>query len=220
VIEYDETHNLELATFAGAEAQAAALADDIAYNAHDIDDGLRAGLFDLEAIAGIDFLSSLSREIAERYPKLPKARAVHELVRRVITHCIEDSIAEGRRRLTAAAVTSAEAVRGLSEPVIAFSSSTAQFDRSIKSFLFQNMYRHPQIVRIRVAAAGVVADLFRAFFETPDLMRGEWAEAAGLLKPSEEARRARLVCDYIAGMTDRYALAEHARLFDVTPELR
>jgi dGTPase len=142
------------------------------------------------------------------------------LVRRVITRCIEDSIVEGRRRLTATAVASVEAVRGLSEPVIAFSSSTAQFDRSIKSFLFQNMYRHPQIVRIRVEAAGVVADLFRAFFETPGLMRGEWAEAAGLLKPSEEARRARLVCDYIAGMTDRYALAEHARLFDVTPELR
>jgi dGTPase len=220
VIEYDALHNLELATFASAEAQAAALADDIAYNAHDIDDGLRAGLFELRDIAGIGFLDDVCREIDAHFPGLPKARRVHEVVRRVITRCIEDAIVESRRRLSTTNVASVEAVRAQSEPVVTFSSTVALFDRGIKSFLFQNMYRHPQIVRIRIEAAGVVRDLFQVFFAKPGLMPGEWAEAASRLKHAEEARRARLVCDYIAGMTDRYALAEHARLFDVTPELR
>jgi dGTPase len=220
VIEYDALHNLELSTFASAEAQAAALADDIAYNAHDIDDGLRAGLFELRDVAGIALLDDICREIDARFPNLPKVRKVHEVVRRVITRCIEDAIGESRRRLATANVANVEAVRAQSEPIIAFSSVAALFDRGIKSFLFQNMYRHPQIVRIRIEAAGVVRDLFEVFFAKPDLMPGEWAQAASGLKSTEEARRARLVCDYIAGMTDRYALAEHARLFDVTPELR
>jgi dGTPase len=220
LIEYDALHGLELATFPSAEAQAAALADDIAYNAHDIDDGLRASLFDLGDLEDVDFVRDVCREIDARHPQLPKPRRVHEVVRRVITHCIEDAIAESRRRLAATEVASVEAVRAQSEPVIAFSSAMALFDRSIKSFLFQNMYRHPQIVRIRIEAAGVVRDLFKAFLAKPGLMPGEWGEAAGALKTAEEARLARLVCDYIAGMTDRYALAEHARLFDVTPELR
>ncbi len=218
--EYDTEHCLELATFASAEAQAAALADDIAYNAHDIDDGLRSGLFDLDAIAEVDFLRDLGREIDSRYPGLQKAKIVHELVRRVITHFIEDAIAESRRRLAATAVASVEAVRGQAQPIIAFSAKTEKIDRNIKDFLFQNMYRHSQIVRVRIEAAAVVRDLFSAFFGNPTLMPGEWAEAAAHLNAMDEARRARLVCDYIAGMTDRYALAEHVRLFDVTPELR
>jgi dGTPase len=218
--EYDAEHGLELASFASAEAQAAALADDIAYNAHDIDDGLRSGLFDLEAIAQVDFLRELGCEIAERYPNLQKARTVHEVVRRVITYFIEDAIVESRQRLAASAVTSVEAVRELRQPVVAFSANMEKIDRSIKSFLFQNMYRHPQIVRIRIEAASVVQDVFASFFENPSLMPGEWAQAAARLTAQDDARRARLVCDYIAGMTDRYALAEHARFFDVTPELR
>jgi dGTPase len=220
VTEYDSIDSLELATFASAEAQAAALADDIAYNAHDIDDGLRAGLFDLAALGDVDFLGELLGDLDRRYPGLARPRKVHELVRRTITHLIEDAIAESRRRLADAALGSVEAVRGQKRPMVAFSAATKAIDRTIKDFLFQNMYRHPQIVRVRGAAAGVVGDIFAAFLRDPALMPDEWAAAAAALAPADEARRARLVCDYIAGMTDRYALIEHARLFDVTPELR
>jgi len=104
--------------------------------------------------------------------------------------------------------------------VIGFSVTTEEIDKSIKRFLFQHMYRHPRISGIRVAAAEVIRDLFPAFLQNPDLMPMEWREAASKLGASDEARLARLVCDYIAGMTDRYALAEHERLFDATPELR
>ncbi len=218
--EYDVLHDLELASFASAEAQAAALADDIAYNAHDMDDGLRAGLFDLAQIAEVDFLRDLLREIAALHPNLERARVFHEVVRRVITHLIEDAITESRRRLAATGVQSVEAVRALRAPVIGFTEATGNIDKSVKRYLFKNMYRHPHIARIRSLAADVVRDLFAAFFADTDRMPEEWAQAAAAIPLAQEARRARLICDYIAGMTDRYALAEHTRLFDVTPELR
>ncbi len=220
VTEYAAAHDLGLGTFASAEAQAAALSDDIAYNAHDIDDGLRAGLFDFAEIAEVDFLRDMIGEIDSRYPGLERPRRIHELVRRVIAHSIEDAIAESKRRLEAAGVASADAVRAQKGPVIGFSAAFEEIDETIKRFLFHNMYRHPRIARIRVEAAGVIRDLFQAFRENSGLMPTEWAEAAGKLAADDESRLARLVCDYIAGMTDRYALAEHERLFDVTPELR
>ncbi len=203
-----------------AEAQAAALSDDIAYNAHDIDDGLRAGLFDFAATAEVDFLRDMIGEIDSRYAGLERPRRIHELVRRVIAHSIEDAIAESERRLEAAGVASADEVRAQKGPMIGFSAPFEAIDKALKRFLFQNMYRHPRIARIRVEAAGVIRDLFQTFLENPELMPVEWAEAAGKLGAGDELRLARLVCDYIAGMTDRYALAEHARLFDATPELR
>jgi len=220
VIEYAAVHDLGLGSFASAEAQAAALSDDIAYNAHDIDDGLRAGLFDFVEIAQVDFLRDLLCEIESLHPRLERPRRIHELVRRVIAHFIEDAIAESQCRLEATGVASVEAVRAQRGPVIGFSVTTEGIDKSIKRFLFQNMYRHPRISGIRVAAAQVIRDLFPAFLQNPDLMPMEWGEAARKLGVSNEARLARLVCDYIAGMTDRYALAEHERLFDATPELR
>ncbi len=220
LLEYDAQHDLALGSFASAEAQAAALADDIAYNAHDIDDGLRAGLFDVSEIAEVDFLRDIGSEIEELYPGLERPRLVHELVRRVIAHLIEDAIEESRRRLVESGVQSVAEVRAQPSPVIAFSTATQSVDKLVKSFLFQHMYRHPRIIRVRLLAADVVSDLFAAFFENPEWMPGEWAQAAALIPPEEEARRARAVCDYIAGMTDRYALAEHARLFDATPDLR
>jgi dGTPase len=218
--EYVVLQDLELASFASAEAQAAAIADDIAYNAHDIDDGLHAGLLDLDQIAEVDFLRDLIREIAALHPNLERGRVIHELVRRVITHFIEDAITESRQRLAASGVQSAEAVRALRGPVIGFTEATENVDKSVKRYLFKNMYRHPHIARIRALAADVVRDLFAAFFANTDHMPEEWAQAAAIIPRAEEGRRARLICDYIAGMTDRYALAEHTRLFDVTPELR
>jgi dGTPase len=220
VIEYAAAHDLGLGTFASAEAQAAALADDIAYNAHDIDDGLRAGLFDFGALAEVDFLRDILRDIDRHYPGLERPRRIHELVRRVIAHFIEDAIAESRQRLAASGVASADAVRAQRRPMIGFSAATEEIEKRIKGFLLPNMYRHPRIARIRIEAEGVIRDLFPALLENASSMPTEWAEAAAKLGAGDTPRLARLICDYIAGMTDRYALSEHARLFDATPELR
>jgi dGTPase len=218
LVEYDALHNLDLASFASAEAQAAALADDIAYNAHDIDDGLRAGLLDFGQVSEVDFLRDIGSEIESQHPALEPPRVIHELVRRLITHFIEDAIEESRARLAAADLGSVEAVRAQDKPVIGFSVATCSVDRLIKSFLLQNLYRHPRLIKTREEAAGVIANLFPRFFAEPDLMPGEWGRAAAQIS-RDEARRARIVCDYIAGMTDRYALAEHQRLFDGAPDL-
>ncbi|REF85985.1 dGTPase [Methylovirgula ligni] len=220
IAEYAALHDLRLDLFAGPEAQAAALADDIAYNAHDIDDGLRAGLFDFAQMDEVDYLRRRIEEIDARYLGLERQRRIHELVRRVITDFIEDAIAESGARLAASRVSSADDVRLAGRTLLGFSAPMAQTQGAIKKFLFANMYRHPDIKRIRVEAAGVVRDLFEIFFKEPELMPAEWASLAITRGVEDEAKMARVVCDYIAGMTDRYALAEHQRLFDETPELR
>jgi dGTPase len=217
IVEYDARHDLELATHAGPEAQVAALADDIAYNAHDIDDGLRAGLFDVSDLAQVPFLAALMAEVEALHPGLSGARLFNEIVRRVITRFVEGLIGESARRLVGAGVTSASEVRAAPEPLIAFDPAIAEADRSIKAFLFPRMYRHARVLRVREQATSIVRDLFGRLMAEPGLMPGEWREG---LDAADEARRARRICDYLAGMTDRYAQDEHARLFDVTPPLR
>jgi dGTPase len=206
-----------LSSYASAEAQVAAIADDIAYDAHDIDDGLRAGLFTLEEMAAVPFLAELLGEIDRRWPGLERSRVIHELGRRVITRFVEDVIGEGERRLAALAPADADAIRRAGAPVIAFSAALAEAVRAIKAFLFPNMYRHASVLAIRRQADEVVRELFARLQAEPALMPNEWHEG---LEGADEARLARRVADYIAGMTDRYALQEHRRLFDVTPELR
>lgn len=213
----DADHALALDRFASAEAQAAALADDIAYNAHDLDDGLRAGLFTLAECCSVPFLADLLDEIALAHPALEESRTIHELTRRLITCFVEDAIVESRSRL--ATMTSLQEVRDATGASIAFSRATAMAEQQIKSFLWEHMYRHEDLVAIRERAASVVRDLFLAFRERPELMPEEWASRARSTA-DQPGRRERLVCDFIAGMTDRYALSEHRRFFDATPELR
>jgi dGTPase len=219
MLEYNAVQDLELADFASAEAQAAALADGIAYNAHDIDDGLRGGLIDFAQIGEVDFLRGIGGEVAALYPGLEPVRAIHELVRRLITLFIEDAITESRRRLAVAGVASVEDVRGHRAPLIGFSAAMERAGTSISVFLFESMYRHRRLIRIRDRAGLIIRDLFPRFLMAPELLPAEWARAAAKAGTCE-TRRARLVCDYIAGMTDLYAIAEHRRLFDKTPELR
>ncbi len=219
ILEYNAVQDLDLAHFPSAEAQAAALADGIAYNAHDIDDGLRAGLIDFAQLYGVDFLRGIGREIESLYPGLERVRAIHELVRRLITFFIEDAIAESWRRLAASGVANVDDVRALGAPLVGFSEPMAQSGQSISRFLFENMYRHRSLVRIRDRAALIIRQLFSRFFTAPELMPAEWGRVA-VKTGTSEMRRARLVCDYIAGMTDLYAIAEHRRLFDKTPDLR
>jgi dGTPase len=217
LVEYQARQDLWLDSHASGEAQAAALADDIAYNAHDLDDGLRAGLFGLPELRALPFLAGLLDEIEALHPELERGRATNELVRRVITRFVEDVIAESQRRLAALAPQDADAIRRAGQPVIAFSGAMAAADREIKAFLYPNMYRHPRIAAIRRKAADVVRDLFGRFFERPSAMPADWSAGCDGLDPT---RRARRVSDYIAGMTDGYAEAEHRRLFDATPTLR
>jgi dGTPase len=217
ILEYNAQQDLELATHAGGEAQAAAIADDIAYDAHDIDDGLRAGLFGIEDLREVPFLAELLTEIGSRYPKLDLSRRIHELTRRVITRFVEDVVAEGDRRIAALSPQKADDIRQAGGTMVCFSKAMAEADASIKRFLYARMYRHPEVMRVRAQADAVLRDLFRRFKAEPELMPEEWrADLSG----DDEPRLARRVADYIAGMTDRYAILEHRRLFDVTPDLR
>jgi len=214
IAEYDSEHGLWLDTWPSAEAQVAAISDDIAYNAHDIDDGLRAHLFDLDDLREVPFLDGLLEEIGIRWPGLERTRVIHELGRRVITRFVEDVIAESHSRLTRLRPESADAVRRAGEPVIGFSSAMQKADKEIKAFLFPRMYRHPDVVEMRRKASSIVEDLFHRFLHEPSLLPAEWQIEA------DAGRTARQVADYIAGMTDRYAVQEHQRLFDATPDLR
>ena len=217
ILEYNARQDLELATYASGEAQAAAVADDIAYNAHDIDDGLRAGLFDIEALREVAFVDELLQEVDRRHPGLDLSRRIHELVRRVITRFVEDVVSEGERRLAALAPASAEAIRHASSTTIGFSPKMQAADAAIKGFLYPHMYRHPHVMAVREQADSIVNDLFARFMREPEAMPVEWQDD---LPREDEGRLARRVADYIAGMTDSYAVLEHRRLFDVTPDLR
>ncbi len=211
---YGMSQDLELWSFASAEAQIAAIADDIAYDAHDIDDGLRAGLFALEDLAALPLLGEVLGDIENLAPE--PSREVHELVRRLITEMIDDVNAQTAHRLLELAPCSAEDVRNAVRPVAAFSPAMAEADRAIKGFLYPRMYRHARIMRIMADAEAVVCNLFTRYAERPENMPPEWAQCEG----GDETARLRRIGDFIAGMTDRYALVEHARLFDSTPELR
>ncbi|TVQ55554.1 MAG: deoxyguanosinetriphosphate triphosphohydrolase [Rhodobacteraceae bacterium] len=201
---------LELHTYASAEAQAAALSDDIAYNNHDLEDGLRAGLFDAEAARALPLVGQAWEAVEAEWPGLDPARTQTEALRRVFGAIVDDAVAESRRRLAALAPASADAVRRAGAPVIAFSAEMTAHIGAIRRFLWENMYRHWRVRRMRAKAARVVRDLFEAFHADPAMMPPEWsAEALGA-----GAVRARVVADYIAGMTDRFALEEHRKLTD------
>ena len=214
---YGKSQDLELWSFASAEAQIAAIADDIAYDAHDIDDGLRAGLFVVEDLADVPLIRDILGDIRHQHPALDPSRLAHELVRGLITQMIEDVIAETGARLRALAPRAADDVRHAARPVGAFSPAMAEADRAIKGFLYPRMYRHSRIMRIMGDAERLLRALFARYLEQPDDMPAEWAD---IVDRGDAAARSRHIADFIAGMTDRYALMEHARLFDSTPELR
>jgi dGTPase len=211
IAEYDRRHPLALDTFPGAEAQIASLADDIAYNNHDIDDGLRAGLFAVADLAEVPLVGPIFREVASRYTGIEEPRLIHESIRRVIDRMVGDLIGETRRRLAEHRVGSAAEVRALKAPVAAFSAGMRQNDRALKEFLFERMYRHYRVNRMSSKARRVVHDLFALYLAEPECLPGEWrALAAG----PDDPQTARVAADYLAGMTDRFALDEHHRLFD------
>jgi dGTPase len=212
IARFCEAFDLELDSYAGAEAQVAALADDIAYNSHDIDDGLRAGLFGIDDLKVLPLVGPVVAELLAAYPGIEHGRLVHETVRRVIDRMVTDLLDETGRRLAEAAPESPDALRALGAPVVAFSGAMREKDRALKAFLFERMYRHYRVNRMGSKVRRVVRDLFEHYLAEPDCLPDEWRDqAAG----AEATARARLVADYIAGMTDRYALEEHHKLFDI-----
>lgn len=217
VMVHSAAQDLELHQHAGPEAQVAAISDDIAYDVHDLDDGLRAGFFTLEDIADLPLVGEAVAEVKSRYPELERNRIGAEVMRRVITRLIEDVVRESDARGTAAGVSTAADVRALGRPVIGFSAAMQESEAAIKRFLFSRMYRHERVERVMREAMDVLRDLYGHFLATPSDMPKGWNEG---LDPADAPRLARRVADYVAGMTDRYALDQHARFFDLTPELR
>jgi len=216
--DYCELHDLELASFASLEAQVAAISDDIAYNTHDIDDGLRSGLLTFEMLEDVPFLSGLMRQVRAKYPHLEPSRFAYEVTRRQITHMVEDVIGVAQANLADIRPQSAADVRAAGRVIATFSPEMAQTDQLIKKLLFARIYRHPEIMRIRAGASKIVTDLFEAYMNDPTLMRSHyWVDHISGLK---EAAKARHVSDYLAGMTDTYAVRVHGELFDQTPDLR
>lgn len=207
--DYNTEHDLELGTHASGEAQVAALSDDIAYNNHDLHDGLRAGVFAEGDLMDLPIVGAAYAEVDERYPGLEPSRRTHEALRRVFGVMVSDVVATSRVALQASGATSAADIRHLGRPVIRFSDEIWADLQHIRRFLFQNMYRAPSVMKKREDVTVVVNDLFPLFLCQPDLLPDGWLRN---VDASDQTALARSVSDYISGMTDRYALQEHARL--------
>ncbi len=201
--------SLEAGSWGSGEAQVAAIADDIAYSTHDIDDGLRAGLIRIADLRDVP----LAGEAARGIDGAGDGRAVYEVTRRMITHLIFDVVAESRRRLAACAPAAADDIRGARAGVVAFSAPVASDIAALKTFLFRRVYRHNRVMRVMSEAEAKIAALFARYLDDTTMLPGPWRQAVEGL-PAR--RRARAVGDFVAGMTDRYALAEHERLLGAT----
>ena len=201
----------------GLEAQLANFADEIAYNNHDVDDGIRAGLVSVEQLLEVPLFAQYHAEVQDRYPRLAGRTLVYEILRRMIDRLVTDLIDTSASRLAAARLTSSADVRAQSSPLIGFSERTDQQNRELKTFLREHVYRHYKVQRMTSKARRVMTALFEAFLTDPRLMPEEHSSTAERLEAEQGmAGRARAVADYIAGMTDRYAILEHRRLFDPT----
>lgn len=207
--------DLRLDSFAPVEAQVAALADDIAYNNHDVEDGLAAGLFDLDDLQELALLADIMAQVRAQYPDVPRALFIQETVREMIGAMVEDVLEETGRRLEAAAPGSPDDVRGADRAMVAFSDGMLEKVNELRRFLYQRMYRHYKVHRMYNAGYRIVQDLYRAFMTDPLLLPPSWQAPEN----ADYKTQARLVADYIAGMTDRLAIREHERLFHLYDDL-
>ena len=209
---YDNDYNLGLNTWASAEAQVAALADDIAYNNHDVDDGVEAGLFGLDELLDVPLIGPILFAVKSEMPALDARLTRLEAVRRMIGAMVDDVMGETLQRAAATGVQSADAVRALDHALVAFSPDMAEDLARLRQFLHARMYRHWRVNRTRSQARRILAEMFSLFLAEPDVLPSVWFEKS---QNRDEAGRARVVCDYIAGMTDRFAIEEHRKLFQL-----
>lgn len=214
---FDSRFSLGPSTYGSLEAQAAAIADDIAYDSHDIDDGLRAGLLTLEMLETVPFPATVLAEVRRLYPSLDAGRVAHEYMRRQITAMVEDVIRQSTGRLARLSPGCADDVRRAGHPIVVFSDEMKRSEGQIKTFLWSNLYRHPEVTAVMDQAETVVEQLFDAYAANPALMPGDWATENA---DNGAWKTVRTIADFLAGMTDTFALCEHRRLFDRTPELR
>ena len=209
--ELDEAYPLELASWPSLEAQVAAISDDIAYDNHDIDDGLRAGFLSLDELLAQDFVAGQWREVERRYPQAPRDRQLRELIRSQIGMMVNDVIDETRRRTEGMA--GADDIRAAGRASADFSPAMGEGERLFKRFMYRKLYYHPEQLATAERARAVVAELFAAYSQEPVLMDEDWV--GGL--PTYEPDRSRYIADYIAGMTDRFAISRHAEIYGRTP---
>jgi dGTPase len=212
ISDYNLKHDLELASFASGEAQVAALADDIAYNNHDIDDGLRAGLFVMEDLFDLPLVGEIFRKVIQKFPRISKSRQRREGVRGLIGVMVDDCLTVSKQRLKEAAVKNVTDIRALDYSVIMASAKMYEVDRILKDFLFRNMYRHKRVKNMNIKAQRIVHDLFNLFIAMPENLPAEWQK---IVDGKSEKATAQVVADYIAGMTDRFAYEEHTKLFNM-----
>jgi dGTPase len=200
---------------ASLEAQLANLADEIAYNNHDVDDGLRAGLISIPQLREVPLFNRYAEEVLQAYPDLPPRRMRHEVIRRMINHLVSDLVTHSREQLDGTRPQDVDAVRSATIPLLGFSPNVRNENTELKRFLHKNLYRHTRVYRMTTKAQRVVKDLFEAFNGDPLLLpvRAQ-TEVARLKAKGGEAGQARAIADYIAGMTDRYAIDEHERIFN------
>ena len=214
---FNERLDLGLTTYAPLEAQVAALADDIAYSNHDIDDGLRAGLITVNDLEAVPLTGALLAAIRADYGNLPAGRLTYELNRRLITKMVSDVTENTRRLLAANAIKTLDNVRAAAGPLVQFSDGMAADVQALRRFLFESVYRDAWVMKVMSRAEDIVSDLFGAYQRSTAAMPADWQ---ALAEGKDELTRAVHICDFVAGMTDRYAMQEHRRLFDATPELR
>ena len=217
IIEYSQAHDLELDRYSSVEAQIAAVSDDIAYNAHDVDDGLRAKLFNIIDLGDVPLAGQALGEVLKAYPNLDASRVIHETVRRLISAMVQDVLSESARLIKKYGVVLADDVRRLQGPVISFSAQMRENNRALQMFLTHSMYRHPKVDDMMTRAQRVIRDLFELYMQDETLLPEDWRNDHPF---TDRPHYARQVCDFLAGMTDRYAMEQHKRLFDLDPLFR
>ncbi len=213
--------DLNLNSYASIEAQAAAIADDIAYNNHDLEDGLRAGFFDIEDLTDIRLFQEMLQKSKQQWPEASSKIMIKEVIRNMIGAMVKDVLGESRRRLDNLKPQNIDDIRQASQQMIAFSDDMHQKVEELRKFLWDRMYTHYTVMRMRKKVTSIVSDLYNSFMEDPALFPNNWQRRLDEYNGHDDmTARSRIVIDYIAGMTDRYAIKEHERMFDLIWDLR